>query len=264
MGIDIDRGNPFPYISNILGGIWSCWFYSFQFNARCTMAPMITPAPSVMKDEFIVLPGLSLGNLLQLQFDGLGSSRSTLVGLEPGKFLIVNTPPIADIGSKLFMKNHGIVRYLSSGNIYAFRCTLLGIIKEPFRLSILSYPESIENMNLRKHERISCILDATVSHCEKLYGGFVTDLSIGGCSFDFNKSDLTAFPELKITDALLVSLQLKQKGELSEIHSIVRSMKRDKDTLSLGLQFVPADNAEEFERAQKELSEYILTVQESI
>jgi c-di-GMP-binding flagellar brake protein YcgR len=131
--------------------------------------------------------------------------------MEPGKFLIVHTPPIADIGSKLFMKNHGIVRYLSSGNVYAFRCTLLGIVKEPFRMSVLSYPESLENINLRKYERISCILDAAVCHQEKSFEGIVTDLSLGGCSFDFNKSDLTAFPEIKITDEVSVSMQLKQR-----------------------------------------------------
>jgi c-di-GMP-binding flagellar brake protein YcgR len=228
------------------------------------MAPIITPAASGPKENFIGLPGIYLGTLLQLQFEGLGSSRSTLIGMEPGKFLVVNTPPIADIGSKLFMKNHGIVRYLSSGNVYAFRCTLLGIIKEPFRMSILSYPDSIENINLRKYERISCILDATISHQEKSFEGIVTDLSIGGCSFDFNKSDLTAFPEIKITDEVSVSMQLKQKGEIRKMQSVVRSMKKDKDTLSLGLQFVPADNAEEKDRAEKELTAYIETMQEGI
>lgn len=222
---------------------------------------MITSVPSGPKDDFIGLPGIYLGTLLQLQFEGLGSSRSTLIGMEPGKFLIVNTPPIANIGSKLFMKNHGIVRYLSSGNVYAFRCTLLGIIKEPFRISILSYPEFLENINLRKYERISCIIDASVSHCEKLYEGIVTDLSMGGCSFDFNKSDLTAFPEMKIADTLFVSIQLKNKGEMQGIQSVVRSMKKDTDTLSLGLQFVPADNAEKGDRAEKELADYILAMQ---
>ena len=225
------------------------------------MAPITIPAASGPKDEFIGLPGISWGTLLQLQFEGLGSSRSTLIGMEPGKFLIVNTPPIADIGSKLFMKNHGIVRYLSSGSVYAFRCTLLGIIKDPFRMSVLSYPESLENMNLRKHERISCILDASVSHHEKLYEGIVTDLSMGGCSFEFNKSDLTAFPEIKIADEAFVSMQLKQKGELREIQAVVRSMKKDKDTLSLGLQFVSWDSVEKNDRTEKELSDYIRDTQ---
>lgn len=225
------------------------------------MAPSTTPAAFGLKDEFIGLPGIYMGTLLQLQFDGLGSSRSTLIGMEPGKFLIVNTPPIADIGSKLFMKNHGIVRYLSSGNVYAFRCTLLGVIKEPFRISVLSYPESLENMNLRKHERISCILDASVSHHEKLHEGIVTDLSIGGCSFEFNKSDLTAFPEIKIADEAFVSIHLKQKAKLQGIQAVVRSIKKDKDTLSLGLQFISLDSVGKNDRAEEELSDYIRDTQ---
>lgn len=229
------------------------------------MTSFLSPLPTVQKGEFIGLPGISLGTLLQLQFEGLGSSRSTLVGMEPGKFLIVNTPPIAEIGSKLFMKNHGIVRYLSSGNIYAFRCTLLGLIKDPFRLSILSYPESFENMNLRKHERISCILDASVSHHGKRYGGLVTDLSIGGCSFEFNKSDSTGFPDIKIVDELLISIQLKQRADSPEIHAIVRSMKKDKDTLSIGMQFIPAEHTveTEFELIREELADFIRASQET-
>jgi hypothetical protein len=126
------------------------------------MPPVITTALSGPKVEFVALPGLSMRTRPQLQFEGLGSSKSTLIGMELGKFPIVNTP-LADIGSKFFMKNHDIVRYLSAGKVCAFCCTLLTRIKAPFQLSILSYPESLENMNLRKHERMSCVLDATVS-----------------------------------------------------------------------------------------------------
>jgi c-di-GMP-binding flagellar brake protein YcgR len=234
----------------------------FIIDARHVMTSFPFSTQFGQRGEFPALPGIALGMLLQLQFQGLGSSRSTLVGMEPGKFLIVNTPPIAEIGSKLFMKNHAIVRYLSSGNVYAFRCTLLRLIKDPFRLSVLSYPESFENMNLRKHERISCILDASVSLDEKKYDGLVTDLSIGGCNFEFSKSDSTEFPDIKIADELLIFIQLKQRTDLEGIHVAVRSMQKDKDSLSLGMEFVAADQAAGLELIRKELADFIHTIEE--
>jgi hypothetical protein len=129
------------------------------------------------------LPGIFPGTLLQVQFEGLGASRSRLIGMEAGKFLIIRMPPIPDISSKRYEKNHCIIRYLFSGRVYAFRCTLLGLIKEPYRLSILSYPEAIDELNLRKHERISCIVAAEVGVEGWQYEGIVSNISGGGMQF---------------------------------------------------------------------------------
>ncbi|MDQ5987825.1 MAG: hypothetical protein CSYNP_03571 [Syntrophus sp. SKADARSKE-3] len=228
------------------------------------MASIITRSASSQKDEFVELPTIYFGTMMQLAFEGLGSSRSTLIGMEAGKFLIVSTPPIAEIRTKLFKKNHCVIRYLSSGKVYAFRCTLLSIINEPFRISILSYPESIENVNLRKHERISCILDAAVSYCQKLYEGNVIDLSIGGCSFEFRNSDIKDFPEIKIKDKVAIMVQLKQNGDMLRSEAIVRNIRNDVDTMSLGLQFVSSSNVEIDEYVEHELTDYIVAMREGL
>jgi c-di-GMP-binding flagellar brake protein YcgR len=228
------------------------------------VASIITRNTSSQKDEFVELPTISFGTVIQLVFEGLGSSRSTLIGMEAGKFLIVSTPPIAEIRTKLFKKNHCVIRYLSSGKVYAFRCTLLSIINEPFRISILSYPESIENVNLRKHERISCILDAAVSHLQKMYEGNVRDLSIGGCSFEFSNFDTNAFPEIKIRDKVSIMVQLKQNGDMLRSEAIVRNIRKDMDAMSLGLQFVSSSNVEIGEYVEHELTDYIVAMREGL
>jgi hypothetical protein len=216
------------------------------------------------KNPHVLLSGLSLGTLIQLQFEGLGSSRSILLGMDPGKFLIIQTPAMSDIWSMLFQKNNAIVRYLSSGRVYAFRCTLLAIIKEPCRFSILSYPESVEEINLRKFERISCIIEAEIQIRENTYTGIMTDISLGGCSFDFNKPENTTFPEIQIQEEVSIAIQMKEKGRLKSICAIIRSIKKDRNNLIIGLQFVPWDEDSQEEKSEQALNEYVRSVMETL
>jgi hypothetical protein len=216
------------------------------------------------KSEFVGHPGLSLGTLLQVQFEGLGSSRSRLVGMEMGSFLIILTPPIANIGSKLYQKNHGIVRYLFSGRVYAFRCTLLSLIKDPYRLSILTYPASIEHINLRKHERISSLIAAEMSAKGQLHEGIISDISNGGCSFEFNKSDQRAFPELKVLDEVVISMLLKETSYATVFNADVRSIRMDNENMMAGIQFIQSDFKETDEKSASELSDYLQTQQNSL
>ncbi|MBN1545245.1 MAG: flagellar brake protein [Syntrophaceae bacterium] len=228
------------------------------------MALLTDPAASGSKDKLVNLPGLTRGTLIQLQFEGLGSSRSLLLGMDPGKFIIVQTSPISDIGSKVFEKNNCIVRYLSAGRVYAFRCTLLGLIKEPCRFSILSYPESFEVINLRKYERVSCIIDAGIRINENFYEGIITDISMGGCSFDFSKSDITEFPNVNILDKVSVSMNLKDKEFMENIGAIVRSIRKDENNLSLGLQFNAGEEIEQNGKTKGALADYLRNLVEGL
>jgi c-di-GMP-binding flagellar brake protein YcgR len=220
------------------------------------------PARGGGRGEFIEHPGLSLGTLLQVQFEGLGSSRSHLVGLDPGNFLIVQTPPIANIAAKLYQKNHGIVRYLFAGRVYAFRTTLLSLIKEPFRLAIIAYPMSIENMNLRKHERIASLIDAEVSILGQTHEGIISDISSGGCSFEFSKSGLKAFPELKVGERLAISMVLTEASVVFTAE--VRGIRTDQENMTAGLQFIASEFRETDDLSRRELEKYIRTQQSSL
>ena len=213
---------------------------------------------------FIEHPGLCLGTLLQIQFEGLGSSQSRLIGIEPGNYLIIQTPPIANLGLKLFQKNHSIVRYLFSGRVYAFRTTLLSLIKEPYRFAILSYPTSVENINLRKHERIASLIAAAVGVNGQSYEGIISDISNGGCSFEFSKSEGKSFPELKIRDVIVISMRLTEGSEETVFNTDVRSIRRDHENMMAGLQFIPSDFSETDEKSQKELNDYIQTQENSL
>jgi c-di-GMP-binding flagellar brake protein YcgR len=217
--------------------------------------------PVGKKTGFIDLPGMTLGILLRVQFMGIGSSRSRLIGVDPGNYLIIQTPPLIDIGSKRHEKNHVIVSYLHYGRVYAFRCTLLLLVKEPYRFALLSYPVALENINLRKHERLSCIIVAEIRAHDQSYEGIVSNMSKGGCSFEFSQSDQRGFPNLNVQEEIIISLQLTEKGEFTVFNAIIRAIHTDKESMIYGLQFTTSGFSETDAESEKKLAEFLLTLQ---
>lgn len=218
--------------------------------------------PAGKKADIVDLPGISMGMLLQIQFEGLGASQSRLIGIDYGNFIVIRTPPLARIRSKLYEKNHGIVRYLFSGHVYAFHCTLLSVVTEPYRFSILSYPESLENMNLRKHERIPCIIAAEVILKGRLNRGIVSDISMGGCSFEFDRSCQREFPDLKVDEEAIISLYLQDQGAPATFNGVIRKAKIDQESMMIGLQFNPPESRETGEKSEADLRGYLSALQE--
>ena len=216
-------------------------------------------SPVSKKAGIIDLPGMSIGMLLQIQFEGSRSLQSRLIGLDYGNFIIIQTPPLAGIGSKLYEKNHGIIRYLFSGHVYAFRCTLLSLINRPYLLSIFSYPEAVENMNLRTHERIPCIIAANVNLKGKMSEGVVSDISMGGCSFQLDRTSQREFPDLKIQEEIIIALNLQEQGEATVYNAITRAVHMDKELMTVGFQFA----AQSDPKSERELREHLLALQNS-
>jgi len=190
-----------------------------------------------------VCPGLNFGLLFQISIDGIGIFKSSLIGMEYGGYFIVKLPNIPDIIEKLFKKNHISVHYFHDGKIYAFRSTLIGLVKEPFRLYIIDYPESLETINLRKKERFICWAPAKLRNIYselkgRIADGHVSDISSDGCNFECSVSDGITSSEINIGQSLTLSLFLSaNRDEAIVIQSEIRNIKVDKDKLILGLKF---------------------------
>lgn len=217
--------------------------------------------PVCKTPDFMDLPGITMGILMRVQFMGIGSSKSRLIGMDPGNYLIIQTPPLVDIASKRHEKNHVIVSYLFYGRVYAFRCTLLLLVKEPYRFAVLSYPEALENINLRKHERIACLIVAEIRVHDQSYEGIVSDISKGGCSFEFSRSDERDFPSLNVKEEIIISLQLIEKGEITVFNTVIRAIRMDKESMMCGLQFITSGFSEADAESEKKLAGYLLTLQ---
>jgi c-di-GMP-binding flagellar brake protein YcgR len=198
--------------------------------------------------EVAACPGLFPGVQIQMQLEGLGPAKVTFIGIADGEYLILKTPPIQEIGTKLYEKNHVIIRYFHAGSVYGFRCTLIGLIKEPCRLSILSYPESVECLNLRKHERIDCLIKATVHLAgvsEESFRGAVYDISMGGCGLKLKQEDSQAFPKIEIGGKAVLFLDLRGREEPMAFQSVIRRVQQDREVVLLGLEFEDEEKGKE-------------------
>lgn len=190
-------------------------------------------------------PGLTMGTVLRVQVEGLGSVQSSLVGMEDGQYLIIKTPPLTEIATKLFEKNLIIIHYFYAGQVFGFRSTLLGLIKDPFRFCILSYPASVEILNLRKDNRIYCLIPAELKLPRGFYYGVsVEDISLGGCYFELNTPPDGKFPSMKIGDWAILELNLPESEECIVLNVVVRMLKLDSQTMKVGVQFQRSTDAD--------------------
>lgn len=194
------------------------------------------------EDGLPLCPGLAVGAYVHVALEEAGACRGLFVGMECGQYLLLRLPVIAGIGKKLFMKNHVVIRYVHGGNVYGFRSTLVGLIREPVRLAVFAYPDVVESLNLRKEERFACLLPGvlkTVDAGGEATGweGRLTDLSGGGCSFELPLHAGRVLPELKIGAMMHLQFRLQDDSQAIDARTELRTIHKDQDQARLGLKF---------------------------
>jgi len=180
------------------------------------------------KNHFEALPQLTL------KFEDIDERLpALLVGQMPGRYLIVTRPTA--VGVDRFTKIGTAVKviHLFEGSIYGFAATIIGHSDSPARLLFISYPEQIEQVELREHARLSAQIPATLSSSAENHTGIVWDLSLGGCRF-VTASDDHGF---ETGDGARLEVTALGAGQPLVIHCIVRSVCRADSRLMFGLQF---------------------------
>ncbi len=109
---------------------------------------------------------IELGTQLEIEIEGVPTRfKSSLVGIEPDEYLIIKAPEAAlpdSIKNKLFRGNQIVVRYLCKGTLFGIQSQLVQVTSTPIRLLFVEYPKTIENYDLRSHERIDCFFPAKI------------------------------------------------------------------------------------------------------
>jgi c-di-GMP-binding flagellar brake protein YcgR len=197
------------------------------------------------------------GMHLQLRFQGFAEShKSVLVGMERGAYLICTAPRVSGLWVQLGAKNQTVVRYLHGGVVYGFKSTILGMVEEPFRLLFLSYPEAIETVNLRQHERIPCLIPSGATVAGVAYKGVLLDISVGGCCFAFNLQQDEEKPEAKPGDDILLSLHMAGVSLDEQVNMAIENVRYHGNRVTIGGSF--RDIRRETSEA---IQEYIDTVE---
>jgi c-di-GMP-binding flagellar brake protein YcgR len=183
--------------------------------------------------------------------------RSSLVGIKPKKYLILDTPHLMGIETKIYAGNKIAIIFLSQGVIYGFKTTILNSIRDPSRLMFITYPEVIECHELRDHQRVQCYMPAIVkfdgdmSQCE----GVILDISCGGCRF----STRTVSREKShlFQNEARVNIAFKPLGTGASMicDGKIMNIKIEGDKTVIGVAFVNVSN-----RTRSELEAYVKSV----
>ena len=205
---------------------------------------------------------MELGTQLQIEIDGVDFNfKSTLIGIEPDKYLIINAPvtsPYGSIKHKYFRGNKIIVRYLYKGTVFGFQSELVKDIYTPLKLLFVKYPEIIEEHNLRSRERIDCFLPIKIKIKSEERDGVIIDINKGGCCCVSKEAVKDKeLLSVEIDDQVTLRCQFPQIEGEQVILGKVKSIRRDKKQMTLGIMF------HEIEREIKDIiDQYVLAIKE--
>jgi c-di-GMP-binding flagellar brake protein YcgR len=204
---------------------------------------------------------LEIGIRLLLDVDHLSVTfRSTLVGIEHGKYLLLKTPgPDNRVDQELFNGNGLTIKTLYKGTIYAFRSRVLGLISEPSRLMFIAYPGRIEHHELRSHKRFKCNIVAQAGMNGSERGGVIENISKGGCRcvMETFASDKTLLNDV-LKDTIAFRCRFPGSDGETGFMGEVKNASRESGEMAVGVQFLHLDT---MENVRKSIHDYIQLIE---
>ncbi|MFH2058311.1 MAG: DUF4388 domain-containing protein [Pseudomonadota bacterium] len=206
---------------------------------------------------------LEIGIKLLIDLDNMAVSfRSTLVGIEHGKYLLLKAPEQVDsIDHDRFKVEDLIIKSLYKGTIYAFRSKLLSIISQPSKLMFIEYPRKIEHHELRSHKRFKCSIVTQVEVNEKERGGVIENISQGGCLciIEMFSTDKDLPCEL-LNNPIPFRCRFPGSKEEISFKGEIKNTKKKSDEIVAGIEFIDLDSTDE---SYKIINNYIQLIEYS-
>ncbi len=186
---------------------------------------------------------IPVGAKLALDINGIDVKlTSSLIGYCKAKYVVIQLPSLVESNKDLLFQylysgNDVTVRYLHSGAIFGFRCTIIKHLFSPFPLFFLTFPEKVESYNLRRHKRIPCLLPVTTRIGETSINGLMTDLSLSGCGVTLTLMRKYQ-PVVAVDDEVQVVCSLFGEDGRDCLRCQIKRSAADSGKIELGLKFV--------------------------
>lgn len=186
-----------------------------------------------------LLPALAPGMFVQIDSeDNKFKYMAYLVGVDENRTLITQLPTAKQLNrldliyEDLLPVHHKVVmRLVQEGIVYAFRTEVLGLMYKPSRLLFTSYPTDIQTRVLRKDHRYPCTLPATIKGLD----GFLTNVSHGGCQFQFPLTENAVGTLTPSDDKLALTIRFPYDSNASGLNVTIKSVREEKELGVVGL-----------------------------
>jgi len=176
---------------------------------------------------------LQVGETIQLQpRDGEDGKRlhGKIIGYLPGSSLLVTTPRIKD---KVMIIREGqpfVVRMMMGNRIVGFTSTVLRVCARPYPYLHLSFPDEMEQIVVRKAQRVSVKLFASLKNdnpdfqSEKPHSASIIDISTSGAML------VASEPLGEVSDKVVLTCGLKFAGtqKMLSIPAVLRNVHSEK------------------------------------
>ncbi|HOV86686.1 MAG TPA: flagellar brake domain-containing protein [Syntrophobacteraceae bacterium] len=204
------------------------------FKAFASFLHLEDPVPEVFQSQRM---NIELGTRVFMEGTGGVQVKTSLVGMDPDRYLIVKPPKGAGAVQPFCLGVDIICRYFHSGYVYGFRSRILHRTFTPFALLFLSYPKAVETVNLRKEPRIDCFLASEAVIAGVKHPGVIADLSTGGCRFVVGQDRDLGLPQVKVEDELIIHTRFAGDAEPKALPGRVRNLRMEKEKVILGVEF---------------------------
>ena len=167
---------------------------------------------------------LPAGTLLNLQVLGDRSGnriQAKVLGYKPGESLIAEVPGAALLPIELRLGDEIAARCLVGRHILGFKCTVLRVCTSPYPYSHLTYPERVEQTEVRQGERAAAVIPARVSNAAgETFEAEIRDISAAGAMLAVPQS----IGEVGETVRIALELKFAQMSRSLELTAVIRNV----------------------------------------
>ena len=178
-----------------------------------------------------------------------------LLGYSLYEYMILRLPRLPALRNRLVPHETVSMRYVLDGTVYAFITEVVSSIVRPGFLLFCSYPTSLEQLELRRHQRLNCLLPALARTSHGEYRCILQDVSHGGAKLVIETKVSDNLRQIEAGSNLLLDFTLFMGKSEVPVPSIVRSVNIEGTKVHLGIQFLDMP-----EHLRQELEVYLDTV----
>ena len=186
----------------------------------------------------------ALGQILDIEVQDVGKTRfqGTLLGMKEGRYLVTDLPSLTQHGNlrdRLLDDQELIVRTIcekTTGECLGFKSYIHARLKVPDQLLFITFPPDVRIHELRNEKRLLVSLSATAQIVGRpeLIRSTLTDLSAGGCRFEFMATEKNL---MQRDTRVQIEFKHPESGQALSKPGTVRSVRYINDLCSVGMAF---------------------------